>query len=132
LKFDTTTGTLDCLLVALFLVGCSEGVSESTKAVVAGPKEASQRSHKGEASDSLAFDLGMQLKLTPTDLSGSVTQNPNLDASPASDSLLERAQRSVFGDLDSIRKRRFLRVLVTYSRRISFFIRECRADSSMT
>jgi len=121
LKLDTTTWTLPCLLAALFLVGCSEDASESAKAVVVDPKEVSQQSQEGQASDNPAFDLRMQLQLAPADLSRSVTQSQNLDVSPASDSLLERAQRSVFGDLDSIRKRRFLRVLVTYSRTNFFF-----------
>jgi membrane-bound lytic murein transglycosylase MltF len=121
LKLNTTTRALACLLVALFLVGCSEDISESTKVVVANPKEVSQQSQEGQASDNPAFDLRMQLELAPAELSQPLTQNQNLDASPPSDSLLERAQRSVFGDLDSIRKRRFLRVLVTYSRTNFFF-----------
>jgi outer membrane biogenesis lipoprotein LolB len=56
-------------LAALFLVGCSEDASESTKVVVADPKEISQQSQEGQASDNPAFDLHMQLELTPADLS---------------------------------------------------------------
>ena len=121
LKLDTTTWMLGCLLAALFLAGCSEDASELTKVVVSDLKEVSQQSHKSERSDSLAFDLRMQLQLAPAGVSRPVTQNQDPDASPVSDSLLERAQRINFGDLDSIRKRRFLRVLVTYSRTNFFF-----------
>ena len=78
----------------------------------------------------LPWHLEMSLEIRHTDTDQLATgSNP---VSGASDNaLLERIQRVRGGDLDEIRQRRFLRVLVTYSRTNFFFDRGARRVMSM-
>ena len=66
---------------------------------------------------SVSFDLILRLDPGSSGLSNSGRgENTRLTEGARSDQLLDRVKESFSGDLDGLRERRFLRVLVSYGR----------------
>tara|TARA_Y100001960_G_C14767689_1_gene877965 strand:- start:757 stop:2313 length:1557 start_codon:yes stop_codon:yes gene_type:complete len=71
---------------------------------------------------SVSLDLRLRLDPEPSDRSNqSRGEGAHLAEKPRSDQLLDRVKETFLGDLDGVRERRFLRVLVSYGRTNFFF-----------
>ena len=109
--------------VTLALLGaCSDDSDLSGNGLSARSPTASAVPAYGEDADQAQFDLRLRVDI------GSAVSNSDASRSGSglaehneSDQLLERVRRPFLGDLDKIRERRFLRVLVSYGRTNFFF-----------
>ena len=109
--------------VTLALLGaCSDDSEPPDDSLSARSPTASAVPAYGEDADQAQFDLRLRVDI------GSAVSNSDASRSGSglaehneSDQLLERVRRPFLGDLDKIRERRFLRVLVSYGRTNFFF-----------
>ncbi len=109
--------------VTLALLGaCSDDSDLSGNGLSARSPTASAVPAYGEDADQAQLDLRLRVDI------GSAVSNSDASRSGSglaehneSDQLLERVRRPFLGDLDKIRERRFLRVLVSYGRTNFFF-----------
>ena len=113
--------SLAALAIAL-LGACSDDPDLSGNDRSAHSSTASAAAAYGKDADQAQFDLRLRVEigspLSNSDASRSVS---GLAEHAESDQLLERVRRPFLGDLDKIRERRFLRVLVSYGRTNFFF-----------
>jgi membrane-bound lytic murein transglycosylase MltF len=111
------------MLVTVFLV---TACSDDSSAPVNGSNDlaVSTSSDLGSSNDAVSVSFDLILRLDPGS-SGLSNQSRGEDArlteGTQSDQLLDRVKESFSGDLDRIRERRFLRVLVSYGRTNFFF-----------
>ena len=107
------------LIVGTCLVSCSQDVSENP----AGSSFDDQLNIKDEFRqvNGVALDLEWRVDVIQAASAGQVPKTSENPASSESDQLLVRAQQALFGDLNEIRERRLLRVLVAFGRTNFFF-----------
>ncbi|MBT5624592.1 MAG: transporter substrate-binding domain-containing protein [Proteobacteria bacterium] len=107
------------LIVGTCLVSCSQDVSENP----AGSSFDDQLNIKDESRqvNGVALDLEWRVDVIQAASAGQVPKTSENPASSESDQLLVRAQQALFGDLNEIRERRLLRVLVAFGRTNFFF-----------
>jgi len=111
------------MMVTVFLVtACSDDSNVPVDKGDARTVPAS--SDLGSSNDAISVSLDLRLRLDPGSLSPSEQsrqEEARITGSAQPDQLLERVKVPFFGDLDRIRERRFLRVLVSYGRTNFFF-----------
>ena len=111
------------MLVTVFLVtACSDDSSVPVTRGKDRPVSASSDLVSSNDAVSVSFDLILRLDPGSSGLSDSGRgENTRLTEGARSDQLLDRVKESFSGDLDGLRERRFLRVLVSYGRTNFFF-----------
>lgn len=109
--------------ITLVLLGaCSDDSDLSGKSPSARSPTASAAAEYGKDADQAQFDLRLRVEIgSPLSNSDASRSGSGLVEHAESDQLLERVRRPFLGDLDKIRERRFLRVLVSYGRTNFFF-----------
>ncbi len=113
--------SLAALAIAL-LGACSDDPDLSGNDRSAHSSTASAAVAYGKDADQAQFDLRLRLEIGSPLLNSDASRSVSGLAEHAEpDQLLERVRRPFLGDLDKIRERRFLRVLVSYGRTNFFF-----------
>ena len=113
--------SLAALAIAL-LGACSDDPDLSGNDPSAHSSTASAAVAYGKDADQAQFDLRLRLEIGSPLLNSDASRSVSGLAEHAEpDQLLERVRRPFLGDLDKIRERRFLRVLVSYGRTNFFF-----------
>lgn len=109
--------------LAIALLGaCSDDPDLSGNDRSAHSSTASAAVAYGKDADQAQFDLRLRLEIGSPLLNSDASRSVSGLAEHAEpDQLLERVRRPFLGDLDKIRERRFLRVLVSYGRTNFFF-----------
>jgi len=98
----------------------SDNIGAQTEGVTEAPSKAQQPPAETAMALPLHLDMNLQIRQSDTD---EPEPGSRLISDESDNVLLERIQRVRGGDLDEIRRRHFLRVLVTYSRTNFFFDR---------
>ncbi|MDP6397985.1 MAG: lytic transglycosylase F [Arenicellales bacterium] len=111
------------MALTFVLVSACSDESAAPKTVADGDA-VSESSNADSGNRTVSVSLDLRLRLDPGISESKIRiqgEDAGLPESRESDQLLRRAQQPVFGDLDQIRERRFLRVLVSYGRTNFFF-----------
>ena len=107
------------LIVGTCIVACSQDVPENpTDSSVDGQLNIKDESHQVNG---VALDLEWRMDVIHGVSAGQILKASENPASSEPDQLLVRAQQALFGDLNEIRERRLLRVLVAFGRTNFFF-----------
>ena len=107
------------LIVGTCIVACSQDVPENPKdSSVDGQLKIKDESHQVNG---VALDLEWRMDVIHGVSAGQILKASENPASSEPDQLLVRAQQALFGDLNEIRERRLLRVLVAFGRTNFFF-----------
>ena len=107
------------LIVGICMAACSQDVPENP----AGSTLGDQLSIKDESRqvNEVALDLDWRVDVIQVANAGELAKASENPASSEPDQLLVRGQQVLFGDLNEIRERRLLRVLVAFGRTNFFF-----------
>ena len=126
-------GTSLAALAIALLGACSDDPDPSDNGLSAHSSTPSAAAEYGKDADQAQFDLRLRVEIgSPLSNSDASRSGSGLAEHAESDQLLERFRRPFLGDLDKVRERRFLRVLVSYGERTSFLIRDHPGGLSTT